>query len=461
MPGQTTRRTFLKQLAAAGALLPVAGSEAFFTAAPPRKLRHAAIGVGGMGLSDLRSISAHPDVELVALCDVDVRRLVKAAIEPELARRFPGARTYRDWRELLAREGDRIDSVNIAVPDHMHAPIAMTALRMGKHVFLEKPLAHDVLECRRLAEEAGRRPDQVTQFGIQIHAHIAYRMGVEMVRTGMVGKIVEVHSWCGKGWTGPPARRPDRADPVPGHLEWDLWLGTAPARPFVDGLYHPSEWRRWVDFGTGTLGDMACHILDPVFTALDLGAPIRVTSQGAPPFEEAWPARNEIVYEFTGTRFTAGPTVACTWYDSGAWPDTKGFELAEGQKLPDAGSVFVGEEGCLLLPHWAAPRPLPAARFEGAVREFKRQFTFPPIDHYYQFVNACLGRGETHTPFGYAGSLTEAILLGLVANRYPGEALCWAAPRLGFVGRPEADRHLRRTYRAGWEVAGLSDGRTA
>jgi predicted dehydrogenase len=455
MTGMPTRRTFLKRLAATGALLPVAVNDALFTAPPPRKLRHASIGVGGMGGSDLKSIRSHPDVEIVALCDVDVHCLVRAASDPALAERFPGARTYRDWRVMLAREGDRIDSVNISVPDHMHAPIAMTALRMGKHVFCQKPLGHDILECRRLAEEAARRPGQVTQFGIQIHAHVAYRMAVEMVRTGMVGKIREVHSWCGKGWTGPPRRRPDRTDPVPGHLEWDLWLGVAPERPYVEGLYHPADWRRWIDFGTGTLGDMACHILDPVFTALDLTVPVRVTSKGTPPFEEAWPPRNEIEYEFRGTRFTAGPTVTCTWYDSGRMPDEKRFLLAEGQSLPDAGSVFVGEKGCLLLPHWAAPRPLPQERFKEAIREFKQRFKFPRIDHYYQFLNACLGRGKTHTPLEYAGRLTEAVLLGLVASRFPGEALRWDAERPGFVQRPEADRYLRRRYRAGWEVEGL------
>jgi predicted dehydrogenase len=312
-----------------------------------------------------------------------------------------------------------------------------------------------VHECRRLTEEAARRPRQVTSFGIQIHSHVAYRMAVKMVRTGLIGKIEEVHSWCGKGWTGSPEGRPDRTDPVPATLDWDLWLGVAPRRPYVKKIYHPANWRRWIDFGTGTLGDMACHILDPVFTALDLAAPTRVRSEGTRPYEETYSPENEIVYTFPGTRYTASRSVNCTWYDSGRGPDAKRFPLAEGQKLPKAGSVFVGEKGCLLVPHWAAPRPMPWDRFKKAVRAFKKKHEFPKIDHYHQFVDACLGKGKTTTPFAYAGRLTEAVLLGLIAHRFPQEDLAWDAKRLGFPGRPEAERFLRRGYRTGWEVEGL------
>jgi len=455
MPDKTTRRTFMKRLAATGAVLPFAFDPRHLVAPPRRTLRHACVGVGGMGNTDLKRLVSHPEVEIIALCDVDAEKLAAAAGDPRVAERFPGARTYRDWREMLAREGGRIGSVNVATPDHMHAPIAMTALRMGKHVYCQKPLAHDVSECRRLAEEAARRPRQVTSFGIQIHAHTVYRMAVKMIRTGLVGKIREVHSWCGKGWTGPPKVRPDRADPVPDTLDWDLWLGVAPVRPYVEKIYHPGHWRRWIDFGTGTLGDMACHIMDPVFSALDLTAPVKVRSAGHHPFEETYSPKNEIAYTFPGTPYTASRLLTYTWYDSGRQPDPTRFPLAKGQKLPGAGSMFVGEKGCLLVPHWAAPRPLPWDRFKTAVRAFKKEHAFPKIDHYHQFVDACLGKGKTATPFAYAGRLTEAVLLGLIAHRFPEEELAWDAERFCFPDRPEADRFLRRAYRKGWEVEGL------
>lgn len=455
MRDTTTRRTFLKRMAAAGAVLPFALDNRLLIGAPGRKLRHASIGVGGMGSSDLRTLAKHDDVEIVALCDVDGSRLARACGHEGVGGKFPAARTYRDWRVLLEREGERLDSINIATPDHMHAPIALTALRMGLHVYCQKPLAHGVTECRRLAEEAARRPRQVTQLGIQIHSRLVYRMAVKMIQTGMIGKVREVHSWCGKGWTGPPERRPEKRDPVPGGLDWDLWLGVAPARPYARGLYHPGDWRIWQDFGTGTLGDMACHIMDPVFTALDLAAPLSVTSRGTPPFEETYSPNNELAYRFPGTAYTDGKTLDYTWYDSGRLPDIGPFPLAKGQKLPGSGSMFVGEKGCLLLPHWTAPQPLPRDRFNQAVKAFKKEHNFPRIDHCHQFVDACLGRGETSTPFGYGGGLTEAILLGLVAHRFPDEELTWDAAALRFPDRPEANRFLAREYREGWRVKGL------
>ncbi len=455
MPGKTTRRTFLKQLAAGGTLMPLVLNRPLYSAPAPRKLRHACIGVGNMGWSDLRRFRDHPNVEIVALCDVDTDRLIRAASDAVVAKKHPGARTYLDWRVMLAEEGDRIESVNISTPDHMHAPIAMTALRQGKHVFCQKPLAHDVWECRKLAQEAESRPRQVTQMCIQIHSHVTYRMGVRMIQTGMIGKVKEVHSWCGKGWVGPPKKRPTRKDPVPGPLDWELWLGTAPHRPYVKGLYHPQNWRRWIDFGTGTLGDMACHIMDPVFCALDLTAPDRIQSVQSPPFEETYSPNNMIIFEFPGTNYTVSGKVTYTWYDSGCKPDRSRFPLAKDQKLPTNGSMFVGEEGCLLLPHWAAPRPLPRKKFLKAVKAFKKENEFPRINHFHQYVDACLGKGTTSTPFSYSGPLTEAALLGLISHRFRGERLRWDSENLRFPGKAGADSLLRRIYRGGWEVDGL------
>ena len=447
---RTTRRVFLKQVAMAGAVAPLvltAGARG----AAGGKLRHASIGVGGMGEGDLGQIGGHSDVRIVALCDVDRGRLEQAA------KKHPDATLYQDWRELLQKEGEGIDSVNVTTPDHMHAPIAMTALRMGKHVYCQKPLCHDIGEVRRLTEEAARRPRQATQMGIQIHSHVAYRTAVAMIQFGLIGKITEVHSWSNKAWTGTKGkseRRPDRADPVPEGLAWDLWLGTAPERPFVKDIYHPSDWRRWIDFGTGTQGDMACHIVDPVFTALEFTSPEWVMSYRTPPFEETYSPDNKIVHHFPATKYTTGD-IDYYWYDAGAWPESGEWPLPKG-KLPGQGSMFIGEKGHLLLPHIGGPQPLPREKFEGDLKRFKEEVPLPDIpNHYQQFVEAALGRGTTSTPFAFSGPLTETVLMGTVINRFPEEKLAWDAKACRFANNEQANGRLRRTYRDGWRVEGL------
>jgi len=446
---RTTRRTFLKAMGVAGATAPLVLTGRS-RAAEGKKIRHASIGVGGMGSGDLAQISSHPDVEVVALCDVDARRLAAAA------KKHPDAAVYRDWRVLLEKEGERIDSVNVSTPDHTHAPAAMTALRMGKHVFCQKPLCHDIHEVRALTREAARRPEQVTQMCTQIHSHVAYRTAVAMIQFGLIGPVKEVHSWSNKAWTGKKGEtetRPDRTDPVPDWLEWDLWLGTAPERPFVNGIYHPSNWRRWIDFGTGTQGDMACHIVDPVFTALELTSPQWAMSYHTPPFKETYSPNNRIVHHFPGTKYTAGD-IDYWWYDAGAFPDSDGWPL-QG-KLPGQGSMFIGEKGHLLLPHIGGPQPLPREKFTDDLKRFKEKVTLPDIpSHWHQLIEAALGRGETTVPFAYAGPLTEMVLMGAVVNRFPKEKLVWDAAAARFTNKPEANAHLKRTYRDGWHVKGL------
>jgi len=447
----STRRSFLKQMVGVGAAAPLILSGSTRGAAAGGKLRHASIGVGGMGGNDLGQFGGNPHVRIVALCDVDRGRLEQAA------KKYPHARLYQDWRELLEKEADAIDSVNVTTPDHMHAPIAMTALRLGKHVYCQKPLCHDIGEVRRLTEEAACRPGQVTQMGIQIHSHIAYRTAVAMLQFGLIGKITEVHSWSNKAWTGKKGqteRRPDRTDPVPEGLAWDLWLGTAPERPFVEGLYHPSNWRRWIDFGTGTQGDMACHIVDPVFSALGFTSPEWVMSYRTPPFEETYSPDNKIVHHFPGTKYTAGD-IDYYWYDSGAMPESGDWPLPRG-KLPRQGSMFIGEKGHLLLPHIGGPQPLPREKFEADLQRFKDEVHLPDIpNHYQQFVEAALGRGTTTAPFSYAGPLTETVLMGTVINRFPKEKLIWDAKACRFANSEKANAHLYRPYRDGWHVEGL------
>ena len=299
------RRTFLKTVGAAGLALPFFARNAH-AAAPSKVLRHASFGASGMAWADIQAITSNPFVKLVAVADVDLTKVanVKAA--------FPDVRVYQDWRQLLDKEAGNIDSVNVSTPDHMHAPIGYSAMQLGKHLYGQKPLAHDIYETRMLANLA-REKKLITQMGIQIHSQKIYRQAVAIVQSGAIGKVKEVHTWSGKKW-GDVGAPPARSDSVPADFDWNLWLGTAADRPHVgDGYYHPGNWRKRLDFGTGTFGDMGCHIFDPVYEALALTAPISLRSEGPAPDQWNWAINANIRYIFPGTRFTADKTVAVTW----------------------------------------------------------------------------------------------------------------------------------------------------
>lgn len=437
-----SRRRFL------GRLTGTALSAPFFTrhllSAPPSGIvRHASFGAAGMAASDIAELTRNRFVRLVAVADVDLNRTGR------IRKQFPQARIYQDWRKLLDKEAKNIDSVNVTVPDHMHAAIGMSCLQLGKAVYGQKPLTHDIYETRRLTEVA-REKKLVTQMGIQIHSTRDYRLAVHLIQSGIIGKIREVHTWSNKKW-GDPTPRPDRVDPVPEGFDWDLWLGVAAKRPFIGGgYYHPSNWRKRLDFGTGTFGDMGCHIYDPVFKSLALTAPVTVRSEGPPPNADNWGINARIHYVFPGTPYTAGETVKVTWYDGDQRPPKEVQALLEGDPVPGQGSIFIGTEGVMLLPHIASPQLYPDAKF--------RDFRMPQVqtaNHWAQFAEAVRGNGTTWANFDYAGPLTEAVLLGSVAVRFPKTTLQWDAAGLRFPNEPSANRFLRRKYREGWEVEGL------
>ncbi|OYP35029.1 Gfo/Idh/MocA family protein [Rhodopirellula sp. MGV] len=414
-----------------------------FAATPVGKFRTAHIGVGGMGAADLGSISSHPSVEVAALCDVDSTRLAEASAK------HPGAKTFSDFREMIDSLGDAIDGVVVSTPDHTHAPAAMTAMNAGKPVYCQKPLTHEVFEARRMREVAEQK-NLVTQMGIQIHSHYAYRQAVAMIQEGVIGKVKEVHAWSNKNWGYDQPTLP-AAGPVPKDLDFNLWLGTAAKRDFVPGVYHPANWRKLLDFGTGTLGDMGVHIFDTPYGALELTAPNWAKTECRQPTGVGHPERNLVEYEFPQTKYTT-KTMKWKWYDgSFAPPEAAAVGLPEGTKLPGQGSLFVGEEGHLLLPHISEATLFPIAKF----KDYKR----PDVageDHYHQWVNACMGNGEASAPFSFGGPLTEALLLGVVANRFPGQPLQWDAKGLKITNNEAANQLLRRNYRDGFEVAGLS-----
>ncbi len=442
MAAQLSRRRFLQNTVAAG------GAAALTTLSWSRvwganeRLRVASIGVEGKGWSDHSEVAASRHVEIVALCDVDedAKHLGKAA------EKYPQAKRYTDWRRLFEQSRD-FDAVIVSTPDHMHAPIALPAMKLGKHVFCQKPLTHSVFEARqmRLAAEKYRL---VTQMGNQIQSDKAYRTAVKLVHDGVIGRVKEVHSWQ----SGPmrwmlAGDRPAGSDPVPQTLHWDDWLGVAPGRPYKKNLYHSFNWRAWQDFSNGQLGDFGCHILDPVFLALGLTAPTTIRAEAPAINREVWTKRAKVHYQFPGTERTAGKTLALTWYDGqGHLPPPETHGLPMNYKLPGSGSVLIGEKGSLVIPHVAIPKLFPEEKFA----DFKMEIV-PSVNHYTSWADACRGEGKTTSSFAYAGPLTETVLLGAVAIRIRGETLHWDSTRLAIPNSTAANDLLRKRYRKGWE----------
>ncbi|NLE38425.1 MAG: Gfo/Idh/MocA family oxidoreductase, partial [Pirellulaceae bacterium] len=361
-----------------------------------------------------------------------------------------------DFRELFDKEAKNLDSCHVTVPDHMHAPIAMTAINHKKHVYCQKPLTHAIDEARKL-RLAAKRVGVVTQLGTQIHSHTAYRTCVKLIREGAIGKVESVHTWADRGWTNDG--RPTQLEDPPAYVHWDLWIGVAPFQPWGKDAtgqpaYHPKKWWSWMDFGTGNLGDMGCHLFDPVVKSLDLGPPLRVCAECAPPKNDTWPSAGRVEYWFPKTEYTAGP-LRMTWYDGGFklgnHPPTELARLGPGKSLPSQGSIFIGQKGCLLLPHWKIPSLLPAENFKDYPIE-----PAPSVDHWLSFIDACRGEGETSANFDYAGPFSETVLLGNLAKRFPNQSLEWDSDSLRCKNFPAANDHVGRTYRRGWAIEGLS-----
>lgn len=444
---KTTRRTFIQHVAAGATstlLLP-----SLARSAASDRLNIAAVGVGGKGAGDIQNVSVGQNV--VAICDVDERTLGQAA------KKYPDAKTYTDWRRLLEQKD--IDAVTVSTPDHMHAPIAVSAMQLGKHVYVQKPLAHTVFEARQM-QVLARKYGVVTQMGNQGHSGSGYRTVVKLIQEGAIGKVKEAHAWSNRPIWPQGIERPTQTAPVPEHLHWDLWLGVAPHRPYVGGdgerkrdrgAYHPFNWRGWLDFGVGALGDMGCHIIDPVVWSLELGPPTSVWSDGPAPNGETYPTWETIHYEFASTRHTAGSSVRMTWYDGGKKPARDLAPLPAGKELPDNGCLFVGEKGVLLCPHGGTPVLLPEPDF--ADRKIER---VEESDHYLQWTNACKGTDKATSHFDYAGPLTETVLLGTIAIRFPQQKLHWNSADLKFSNLAAANPFVHHRYRSGWEVKELS-----
>jgi len=444
------RRTFLKNTAIIASGMAVLPSLAHATARG-ETLRTAHIGVGGMGMEDLNAMASHAAVEVKALCDVDKRALDAAQ------KLFPEAKAYSDYRLLLREMKDEIDAVVVSTPDHTHAPASLQAMELDKSVYCQKPLSHHVSEARamrRIAEEK----NLTTQMGIQVHSFYDYRLATLLIQSGIIGKIHTVRAWSPKNW-GYDGPVPEGSDPIPAYLDWNLWLGTAAKRPYKEGIYHPGNWRKLVDYGCGTLGDMGVHIFDTPYNALQLDIPRTIKNECRAPNDFGFPEENVVTYEFPGTEYTA-ETLTWVWYDgAGAPARHEELILPEDGVLPDQGAMFVGEKGRLLLPHFMQLPQLivddayvdisqevaaleKAANLGAPIRDYAEESK----QHYHQFVDACLGKGTCTAPFSYAARLTETILLGVIAGRFPNQTLHWNAETLTF-DEEEANVYLSGTYR--------------
>jgi predicted dehydrogenase len=412
---------------------------------PSQKLNIAGIGIGGQGGHDIDSVNSE---NIVALCDVD------DAYAAKTMERYPKAKKYRDFRRMLDKETN-IEAVVIGTPDHTHAIISMAAIKRGKHVYCEKPLTRTVYEARALAQ-AAREAGVATQMGNQGMAFEGNRLINEWIWDGAIGNVLEVHAWSdrpthnGELFWAQGVDRPKDTPPVPATLDWDLWLGPAPDRPYHPA-YHPFRWRGWWDFGSGGLGDMGIHNLAPVFSALKLTAPSSVHACSTLFNEETLPLASIVHYEFPARGNM--PPVKLHWYDGGMLPP-RPDELEDQRKLSrEDGVIFVGDKGKMYVEGWGgnSPRLIPESRMQAYKRPPKTLSR--SIGHHAEWIQACKEGTPTRSDFAeFAGSLTEAVLLGTVCVRMGGEKLAWDSKNLKVTNLPEANKYIHYQYRDGWTL---------
>ncbi|MBI1842981.1 MAG: Gfo/Idh/MocA family oxidoreductase [Verrucomicrobia bacterium] len=431
------RRDFLRVSLAASIAFPLVSSRNVLGA--NKRLNIAAIGAGGKGGVDIGYCKAE---NVVALCDVDQNNAAASF------KAFPNAKRFKDFRKMLEEMGSGIDAVTVSTPDHTHFHAAAMAMSLGKHVYVQKPLTHTIWEARQLTQLA-RRKRVVTQMGNQGHSEVSSRRLVELIKGGVLGEVKEAHVWTNRPIWPQGMSRPKEA-PAPAHLDWDLWLGPAPYRPYHEGCV-PFNWRAFWDFGTGALGDMGCHNMDLAFFALDLRNPkwVEANSSGLNP--ETAPAWSTIRYHFnSGGR----DGMDLHWYDGGKKPDPA---LVKEKSLPENGCILVGARDTLYVPsYWGRGSFMSGAKMEDHAQIPQRYPRLPGADkdndaaQHQEWIQACKGEGRTLSHFGYAGPMTEAVLLGNVALR-AGKRIEWDAAAMKVKNAPEANQFIKTEYRKGWE----------
>lgn len=441
----SNRRRFLQQSAAAVSAF---GFPAITRAKSPNSLLQVAcVGTARMGGNTMRSVARHEKVKITALCDVDAAHLAQAAAD------FPDTTKHKDWREMLASQADKFDAITVGTPDHSHANVTVTALRAKKHVYLQKPMAPTIHECRVIAAEA-EKAGVVTQLGNQGRSSIESRMMVELLKSGAIGKIKEIILWENKKlswWPKNTTLRP-QADSLPEGLDWDLWCGVREPVPYLADTYHPQFWRAWFDFGVGELGDMGCHHFDATVDGLKLTPPKRVKQTTPGSNGPLWADRRIVEFEFGGTEFTASDTLKLTWMDGELTPDQSAIKTPKSlSKFPLQGGMWVGEKGTIFKQYGQRPFVLPEEDFPNT----RYPTGFKPQDHYFDWVDAILENRPACDPFSHGSNLTQVVLVGTLADRFPQQTLEWDNAAMKVTNVPEANALVKRAYRDGWKVEGL------
>ncbi len=457
-----SRRGFMQQAATVGAftLVPshILGGRAY--AAPSERLNIAGIGIGGVGRPFLQGCASEPNTHIAFLCDVDYQ------YADPVFKEYPQAKRYRDYREMLDKEGDDIDAVLVATPDHTHAVICMDAVRRRKHLLCVKPLTRTVHEARTLTE-AARRAGIATQ--VTAASSVSDRACdlQEMIWDGAIGGVHEVHCWSNRPLWPQGMIRPEGSDPVPAHLDWDLWIGPAAMRPFkekwgkdhlimqqakynypFDAVYHPWNFRGWWEFGTGALGDMGCHHLNTLFKVLKLGHPTSIWASSTKAMPEATPLASTVAWEFPARE--GMPPVTVYWYDGGIKPP-RPRELEEDKDWPDEGNLYVGDKG-KILGDTEGGRIIPESKMQSYKRPPRTlpRVTFKNIATG-EWIRACRGGEKASCNFDIGGLLAEVVQLGNVAIRR-GKKLAWDGPNMRFTNDDEANKYIQEPYRTGWSL---------
>ncbi|MEM7014213.1 MAG: Gfo/Idh/MocA family oxidoreductase [Verrucomicrobiota bacterium] len=443
----TQRRTFVKTAVAGALAFPYIGWKSTANGqAPSKELRFVNFGGGGRAWGDLTSMNGVPNTTAVAVAEIDTTRHVK------ILEAFPETKVYTDWREMLDAHADEFDVAVCGTPDHVHAPMTMAAMQLGKHAYCEKPLTRTLFECRALKNYAIEN-NLKTQMGIQVASSSGNRTGSALLRAGVVGKVKSVHSMNPKSW-GSNQPLPEGEDPVPEGLNWDHWCAGSPLVPFKKGQYHPSNWRKRINYGTGTLGDMACHILHPWYHGLNQPPPLSVIQHGEGPVDEdSWPLNAHVEYRMKGNDQTEGD-FDFVWYDGNKFPgEDVVAAVGEQKNVPRSGSVVIGTEGAIVIPHGGGGPTIyrDGKKSDEAIDAVEGQ------NHHGNFADSI--RGDISelplASFEYAGPMTETVLLGTVAMRLPGEMLEWNDAECQFKNSEAANKLVREPYREGWQVEGL------
>ena len=422
---------------------PYVSRHSWAAGSPMQKLQFAAMGIGGRGAADIKSLSSHPKVNLIAAADVD------SGPTKKLTASYPQIKAYSDWRKMLQEGEETIDIVSISTPDHMHGIMGLSAMNLGKHVYLQKPLAQNVGECRALRQSAERNK-KIVQMGTQGASSIHDRTAVDLIQKQVIGRVTEAWVFCGKSW-GDSKPLPNHRDQIPDGLDWNGWLGVGEKRPFIEKYYHPKNWRRRQGFGTGTLGDMGCHIFNAMYRGLELTAPLKVRSQTGVPNAHNWTNNERVEYLFPGTRFTSGD-LKVHWGSGGERPPKTLTDAIPDEIKLRFGCLLKGEDGLLLLRHGNSPVILPTKKYAKVPLPKLKS-----IGHHDAFVNAVLeGKQEgLLSPIEFAADLTEFILLGNIAMQHSPDWLEWDAAKLSFTNNDKANASVQRTYRSGWEIMGI------